>query len=86
MITEDQKISFKKVLGNHYSKKVRAVLVKEGIKDNSGKTHSSKMIVQVMNGETSHILIEDAIIKAVEHQQKENKKLERKKNRLLKSA
>lgn len=86
MITEDQKKAFKEVLGSHYSKKVQSVLVEKGITDNSGKTHSNKMIIQVMNGETGHYLIEDAIITAVENQVKANQKLKRKKEKLLKSA
>lgn len=86
MITEDQKIAFKEVLGSHYSKKVQLVLIEKGVTDNSGKTHSNKMIIQVMNGETGHFLIEEAIITAVENQVKENKKLKRKKEKILKSA
>lgn len=85
MITEDQKNAFKTILGSHYSRKVIAVLKERGVKDTFGKTHSSKMVVQVMNGETAHVLIEDAIMYAVENQLRENKKIARKRNKLLKS-
>jgi hypothetical protein len=86
MITEDQKKKFKQTLGHHYTSKVIAVLEDEGVKDSFGKTHSPQMIIQVMNGETSHELIELAILKAVEKQTKENKRIERIKNKILKSA
>ena len=86
MISEDQKHAFKTILGSHYTAKVIAELKVKGVKDSFGKTHSSKMITQVMNGETAHVLIEDAIISAVSNKIKENKRLERKKNNLLKSA
>ena len=85
MITEDQKKAFKEILGNHYTAKVISVLKKEGVKDTSGKTHSAKMITQVFNGETPHVLIEDAIIKAVQVQVAKNQRAERKKERLMNS-
>tara|TARA_R110002096_G_scaffold432559_1_gene649616 strand:- start:7810 stop:8073 length:264 start_codon:yes stop_codon:yes gene_type:complete len=85
MITEDQKKAFKEVLGSHYTAKVRAILKEQGVKDTFGKTHSARMITQVFNGETAHVLIEDAIVTAVEQQLQENKKIERKKQKLINS-
>jgi hypothetical protein len=84
MILEDQTKAFKTILGHHYTSKVQEVLKKEGVKDNSGKTHSRKMITQVFNGETSHVLIEDAIIKCVAAIKKQKKKQDSKKQHLLK--
>lgn len=85
MITETQKRKFKKVLGSHYTAKVKAVLKEKGVTDSFGKTHSSKMITNVFNNETTHVLIEDAILEAVKIQNKANKSKERKKAKLLKT-
>lgn len=86
MISKDQKNAFKKILGSHYTKKVQLVLEEERITDSTGKTHSRRMITQVFNGETSHILIEAAIIKCVEVLKKEKAKQETKKKKLIKSV
>lgn len=83
MITTEQKEAFKKVLGNRYTAKVKIVLKQKKIKNRNGKAHSSAMITNVINGEFSHAIIEDAIIEAVEFELKENKKAERKKEKLL---
>lgn len=85
MITEEQKTAFKQVLGHHYTAKVKAVLKAKGVKDTSGKTHSSKMITQVFNNETTHVLIEDAILEAVVIENRKAKIKERRKAKLLKS-
>ena len=85
MITEDQKTAYKKVLGHRYTAKVRETLKGEGVTDNSGKTHSSKMITQVFNGETSHALIEDAILKTVKEILAIQKKDKARRKKLLKS-
>jgi hypothetical protein len=85
MILEDQTKAFKAILGSHYTSKVQEVLEKEGVKDTSGKTHSRKMITQVFNGETSHALIEDAIVKCVASINKLKIKQDSKKKNLLKT-
>jgi hypothetical protein len=85
MISEDQKKAFKTILGSHYTSKVQQVLEAEGVRDTFGKTHSRRMITQVFNGETSHFLIEDAIIKCVDTIKKEKRKQDSKKKNLLKN-
>lgn len=86
MISEDNKIAYKKILGGAYSNKVKEQLELKGVKDSSGKTHSNIMIRQVMNGECAHALIEDAILDAVEHQLNINERVKKITERIVKAV
>jgi len=86
MITSQEKAAFKKILGNHYTLNVIAVLEAKGIKDTSGKTHSPQFIRQVFNGYREYLPVENAIVEAAQIEQKAQKLRNRKKINLLKSA
>ena len=85
MITPEQKKAFTEVLGNYYTSKVKPVLIKNDVKDNKGETHSSSMIINVMNG-LEFQPIELAIIEAVAIEKKKQAAIKRRKDKLLKSA
>jgi hypothetical protein len=85
MIAKKEREAFKKIFGNHYTDDVKAVLIKNEVKDTSNKTHSSTMIRQVFNGLRNHEEIELAIYKAAENKIISKKAIARKRNKILKS-
>ena len=85
MITKKERNALKKILGNHYTTKVVAVLFAFGIIDKSGETHSPDFIRQVFNGIREHKQIEEAIIEAALIEKEKTNALKRKKAKLLKS-
>lgn len=66
MITKREKKNIIKVLGTNYSSGIQAHLKSEGITGRNNNTHTLGFIRKVMNGETGHSVIEDAIINYVE--------------------
>ena len=85
MITEEQRIAFKKVCGNYYTSKIQSVLEDNNVKDAKGNTHSASMITNVFNGLTEHEEIEDALFEVLEIQLKANRRKAAKKKKLIKS-
>ena len=73
MITKAQRKELKKVLGHNYTKKVREILFKKGIRNRNGLPHTAVNIRVVMNGQ-EHEEIEAAIFEAYEKQQKKLEK------------
>lgn len=73
MIVKAQQKELKKVLGHNYTKKVREILFKKGIRNRNGHPHTACNIRVVMNGQ-EHEEIEAAIFEAYEIQQKKNEK------------
>ena len=86
MISTQEKTALKKILGNHYTDNVIAVLEEKEVLDTSGKTHSAQMIREVFNGNREHIQIEEAILEAASIEKRRQKALARKKKQILKSA
>jgi hypothetical protein len=84
MISTTERKGLKKILGHHYTAKVRAVLIKMGVVDASGETHSKDFIRLVFNSFREYAAIEDAIIEAALIERKKIKLVERKKAKLLK--
>jgi hypothetical protein len=86
MISTKENTALKKIFGNHYTSNVIEVLVKNNVKDTSGKTHSAEFIRQVFKGYREHEAIELAILEAAAIEKKRKKELARKKKQILKSA
>ncbi|PCH99427.1 MAG: hypothetical protein COB81_11240 [Flavobacteriaceae bacterium] len=69
MITTQDKAKIKALFGGRYSREIKDLLDKKGLKNKDGNFHSSIMIRSVMNGLKRHHDIETAIFELVEEKQ-----------------
>ncbi len=64
MITTEEKIKIKKVLGHRYGSSLEKFMIEKGYTNEKGKSYSISMIRNVMNG-IPHETIEKAIFELV---------------------
>jgi len=84
MISTDEKLKFKMILGHRYVSQIKEVLNERNIIDGSGKAYSDGMIRQVFNGNSENFEIESAIIEATKRQKEFVNNLTKQKNTILK--
>lgn len=61
MITSDQKVKLKKLLGKKYGKQILDILNKKKIYNKMGESFSSSYICHVLNGRCENFQIEEAL-------------------------
>ena len=83
MISPNEKLKFKAILGHRYVTKIEEVLNERGVLDTSNKPYSKGMIRQVFNGYSENFEIEAAIIEATKIQKKYIAKVQKQKSTLL---
>ncbi|MFA5296574.1 MAG: hypothetical protein WC389_00020 [Lutibacter sp.] len=84
MISTEEKLKFKMILGHRYVSQIKEVLNERNIIDGSGKAYSDGMIRQVFNGNSENFEIESAIIEAAKRQKEFISNLKKQKNTILK--
>ena len=83
MISPNEKLKYKAILGHRYVTKIEEILNERGVLDTSNKPYSKGMIRQVFNGYSENFEIESAILEAYRIKVKEVKAFERKKQKII---
>ncbi len=84
MITEEEKIKLKSILGSFYSQKVYNRLLKTGKRNPDGTIIKKSWIRVVFNGQREQPDIEEAIYYVAAEEKKLKEKLQQKRNQFLK--
>ncbi len=74
MISPEERIQIKKILGHRYGNSVAEFMKKEGYRNEKGEPYSTSMIRNVMNG-ISNATVEKGIFQFVAIKKKEQKAL-----------
>ena len=84
MITPEEYLTIKEVLGYQYAPKIKAHFEKLGIKNTLGANYSVSSIRLIVNAERENKTLELEILQLVKDTKRKNKSLQTKRNNLIK--
>lgn len=84
MITPEEQIQLKNIIGAHYAEDVSDILNNKGIRNRNGIPHNFHYIRAVFAGTRNNIDVEKAILELAGSKQAEVQKVEKQKQKILK--
>jgi hypothetical protein len=84
MITPDEQIKLKSILGANYTDEVLELLNNKGVRNRNGHPHNPIYVSMILNGHRHNIDVEAALWTVANAKMKEANKVERLKREILK--